>query len=302
MFRSLLKQDIKSLRVFMFVAECQGVTAAQSRLNMSQSSISMHLIHLETRLGFTLCKRGRSGFGLTLQGEEVYAASQLLFEAAERFNQKVQSIKGSIVGELSIVMVDHLPINFRVAVTKTIACLYKQSPNLSIRMDIRSPQEVETAVATEEYDLGVGYFGRPLKNLTYEQILVEEQMAFCHQTHPCFDRIPTIGELENEASWVRRGYLISSDLLPINPQNVTAVAYQMEAVLHFILAGTHLGYLPVDYAQKWVDQGEFKALLPDQTRYFVTHHLVSNNQSSELKTLFVRQLKEEYAKCWNAPK
>lgn len=302
MFRSLLKQDIKSLRVFLQVADCQGITAAQARLNMSQPSISMHLGSLESRLGFILCKRGRSGFELTEQGKEVYLASQHLFDAVEHFNRQVQSIKGNMVGELSIVIVDHLPINFSIAFANTIAYLYQQSPDLLIRLDVRSPQEIEAAIATGSYDLGMGYFGRPLKNLNYEQILVEEQAVFCHRSHPYFNQTPSVEELENEANWVRRGYVTSSDLLPIHPKNFTATAYQMEAVAHFILAGTHLGYLPIDFAQKWVDQGEFKILLQNQTHYFVTHHLVSRQQHDELRTLFTSQLKVEYAQCWNAPK
>lgn len=300
MFRSLLKQDIKSLRVFMLVADCQGVSAAQSRLNMSQSSISTHLSHLEARLGFVLCKRGRSGFELTEQGKEVYTASQNLFQAAEQFNRQVQSIKGDMVGELRIAIVDQLPANFSVAFSRTIKHLYEQSPDLCVHLDIRSPQEIETMISTGDCDLGVGYFARPIKNLNYEQILVEEQVAYCHRSHPYFSQIPKIEDLENKASWVRRGYLISDDLLPIKPQKSTAVAYHMEAIAYFILAGTHLGYLPVDYATKWVDQGEFKALLPEQTRYFVTHHLVSSKQNTELKSLFINQLKDEYARCWNA--
>lgn len=302
MFRSLLKQDIKSLRVFMLVADCQGITAAQSRLNMSQSSISTHLSHLEARLGFVLCKRGRSGFELTEQGKDVYQASQSLFQAAEHFNRQVQTIKGSMVGELRIAIVDQLPTNFSIAFSRTISHLYEQSPDLLVHLDIRAPQEIETAIATGDCDLGVGYFAKPIKNLNYEQILVEEQVVFCHHSHPYFSQTPSFEDLQTKAAWVKRGYLISDDLLPIKAQKSTAVAYHMEAIAHFILAGTHLGYLPVDYAQKWVDQGEFKALLPEQTRYFVTHHLVSGKQDTELKTLFVNQLKKEYAKCWNATK
>lgn len=68
MLHTLIKHDLKALQAFVAIVECQGVTAAQKRLNMSQSAISMHLAHLEESLGVILCRRGRSGFGLTKAG------------------------------------------------------------------------------------------------------------------------------------------------------------------------------------------------------------------------------------------
>ena len=42
---------------------------------------------------------------------------------------------------------------------------------LRLAVDIRSPQEIETAVATNQMDLGMGYFANPLKNLRYQPML-----------------------------------------------------------------------------------------------------------------------------------
>ncbi|MCO6515269.1 MAG: LysR family transcriptional regulator, partial [Snodgrassella sp.] len=59
MLHTLIKHDLKALQAFVAIVECQGVTAAQKRLNMSQSAISTHLAHLEESLGVILCRRGR---------------------------------------------------------------------------------------------------------------------------------------------------------------------------------------------------------------------------------------------------
>ena len=51
--------DIRLLRIFRVVAEAGGVSAAELELNIGRSTISRHLKDLETRLGVTLCRRGR---------------------------------------------------------------------------------------------------------------------------------------------------------------------------------------------------------------------------------------------------
>ena len=53
--------DMRLLRVFKSVVDCGGMAAAELELNIGISTISKHVKDLETRLGLTLCHRGRSG-------------------------------------------------------------------------------------------------------------------------------------------------------------------------------------------------------------------------------------------------
>ena len=61
--------DLRLLRVFRSVVECGGMAAAELELNIATSTISRHIKDLETRLGLTLCRRGRGGFALTPEGQ-----------------------------------------------------------------------------------------------------------------------------------------------------------------------------------------------------------------------------------------
>ena len=77
--RALLGQlgdaDLRLLRVFKSVVDCGGMAAAELDLNIALSTISRHVRDLETRLGLVLCRRGRGGFALTPEGEQVYQAA-----------------------------------------------------------------------------------------------------------------------------------------------------------------------------------------------------------------------------------
>ena len=68
----LSDMDLRLLQVFKSVAECGGMAAAELELNIGTSTVSRHMKDLETRLGLTLCRRGRAGFALTAEGQRVY--------------------------------------------------------------------------------------------------------------------------------------------------------------------------------------------------------------------------------------
>ena len=72
---TLTDTDLRLLRVFRAVAACGGFAAAELELNINRSTISRHIKDLEGRLGVTLCRRGRGGFALTAEGEQVLASA-----------------------------------------------------------------------------------------------------------------------------------------------------------------------------------------------------------------------------------
>lgn len=100
--------DIRLLRVFVAVAQAKGITAAQITLGLSQSAISTHLSTLETRLGYSLCLRGRSGFSLTEKGVSVLEAAQHLLSSFRDFSSLTQSLKGRLGGTINFAIVDSL--------------------------------------------------------------------------------------------------------------------------------------------------------------------------------------------------
>ena len=79
--RRLSDVDLRLLRIFSTIVDCNGFRNAQIALNMAQSTLSKHLTTLDARLGSRLCERGRGGFRLTLEGEETYRAAQDLMRA-----------------------------------------------------------------------------------------------------------------------------------------------------------------------------------------------------------------------------
>lgn len=63
--------DLTALRSFVTVADTGKVTAAATRLNLTQSAVSMQLKRLEDMLGQPLLDRAGRGVALTSQGEQL---------------------------------------------------------------------------------------------------------------------------------------------------------------------------------------------------------------------------------------
>ena len=98
--------DLRLLRIFTTIVDCNGFRNAQLALNMAQSTLSTHLTTLEARLGSRLCDRGRGGFRLTLEGEETYRAAQDLFRSIEGFGSRMKRVHGREEARLRLGVID----------------------------------------------------------------------------------------------------------------------------------------------------------------------------------------------------
>ncbi len=113
--------DLRLLRVFAAVVRHRGFAAAQDELGISASTISIHIRQLEDRLDVRLCERGRKGFQLTEQGQAIYDAALKLFRSLENFRGAVGSVRGQLIGELHLGVVDAVR-NKYIAKTGTSYC------------------------------------------------------------------------------------------------------------------------------------------------------------------------------------
>jgi len=277
MLDELIKIDIKTLRSFMAIVECQGVTAAQSRLNVTPSVISGHLAHLEDRLEMTLCHRGRAGFKLTEDGIAVYEACLSFTEAVSSFQhqlhyiRQLDSVRG---GHIRLCLIDQMPKFFYDALRQCLAASYSKNPLIHFSIDVQSPESMLEKLLSNESDIGVGYFGSFPPLLTFKHAFVEQQVVCCGREHILFHESEglTFKTLEQNYPWIKRGYITEHSINHIRPKTLSATTYHMEATAQLILAGHHVGYLPNDLAKRYERMGLMKILLPDEASYEVSHH------------------------------
>ncbi|SDJ82053.1 DNA-binding transcriptional regulator, LysR family [Pseudomonas delhiensis] len=277
MLGNLSDIDLRLLRTFCAIVEAGGFTAAQVRLNTSLSRLSVLVRDLELRLGYSLCRRGSSGFQLTEEGQELYDAAQGLFVDIERFREQVTGLGGRDRETLYLGCVDGVVGQHCWPLPLAIRLFRQGNPGVRLNLHTQRPDELENAVLEERLQLAIGAFHHRLSGLRYQLLFSEEQNLYCAPGHPFFARADDEPDLEAicAADYVGRGYMAESRRPHGLEFNRTTTAYSMEAIANLVFSGTFIGYLPTPYAAAWAAEGRLRAIRPAQLAYHSEFHCVT---------------------------
>lgn len=261
--------DIKLLRVFMKVVECGGFAGAQAELNISAPTLSTQMATLESRLGMRLCDRGRIGFRLTDKGRRVYAAAQRLETALNEYRADVGALRGRLVGDLHLGIVDSTVTNPRMRVSEALAAFCRRDHAVHVTVHVAEPAVIEKRLLDGSLHVGVSAFYHHAPGLVYRPLFDEAHSLYCGRGSPLFDRAPSaLSEDEvRQQPYVARGYLINRTAGPTMGMNAAATAFDMEATLTLLRSGAFIGHLPDHYADPWVERGELRPVMPEAFRF-----------------------------------
>ena len=262
--------DLRLLRVFRAVVACGGFAAAELELNINRSTISRHIKDLEIRLGVTLCRRGRAGFALTSEGEQVYASAQKMMGAMEDFQHEVDELHQRLTGSLTIAIFDKTATNPQCHINQAFARFDDQAPEVQPEIHVEPINAIERGVMEGRYHLGIIPNHRPSTSLDYYKLFDEQMYLYCAAGHPLFNARPA----DLTAAGVRKSKYVGIGYHSPNMeitrqlgQQRHATAYDQEAVAHLVLSGKYLGYLPEHYAEGFVSKDVMRPLLPDIFQY-----------------------------------
>lgn len=271
--RSVSDFDLRLLRIFKTVADCGGLSAAQSILDMNLSTISVHISNLEKRVGFKVCQRGRSGFKLTPGGMELYASAEQLFRSVGTFRESVGYLKQKLSGELSIGIIDGLISDRQFLITESIGYVKSKSDDIFIRLEVMPPNQLGHRLEEGFIDIGVGPCDLSSMSIKSDVLYEEDLCLHCARGHVLFDTDTQESHLLRSGKTfdcVSRGYLRES-LQPryIAALRTAAVVHSMEAAAMLILSGHYIGFLPEHFASRWKQAGELVPVLPHMTSHKV---------------------------------
>ena len=262
--------DLRLLRVFRAVVQCGGFSAAELELNINRSTISRHIKDLETRLGVTLCRRGRSGFALTPEGERVFASAAKITGAMEEFQHDVDDLHQRLTGPLSIAIFDKTASNPACHIYRAFAAFDEQAPEVRPDIHVEPINAIERGVMEGRFQLGVIPNHRPSASLDYYPLFEEQMLLYCAEGHPLFGAAADAitADAVRQSRYVGIGYhspnMENTHLLGLQRH---ATAHDQEAVAHLVLSGRYVGFLPEHYAEGFVERGMMQPLLPQLYQY-----------------------------------
>lgn len=267
--------DLRLLRVFAAVVKHRGFAAAQVELNISQSTISNHITALEQRMGMRLCQRGRTGFKLTDKGEQVYGAVVGLLQCIDDFSAGAASLRRELAGKIRLGLVDSVATDPNCRISETFAA-FNHRPNAVVFEVVQgTPQSLQVKVLADELDFAVGSFPNQVQGLNFEFLYSESHSLYCARGHRLFDATHIEPDSVMREPTAGRTYWRSSHHNNKTFVNTKATAHGIEPQLILILSGSYIGFLPDHLAQRWVDGGSLRRILPDRFRHVVNFHLIT---------------------------
>jgi DNA-binding transcriptional LysR family regulator len=230
MLHTVSDLDLRLLRVFLAIVDAGGVSAAQASLGVGQSTLSSQLSTLETRLGFSLCERGRGGFRLTAKGRRFVDMARTALQGLEGFSAQARNMHRQLVGSLAIGLIGNAPMEYNALMGRAIQRFRRRDEAVRLSVLLRGPRELEEMLLRDELQVAVGYFLHRAPALEYTLLFSERQVAYCSASHPFAARAGRIGAQEaGEADWTWRTYPLPQAPLTGRPRNVTSEADNMEA-------------------------------------------------------------------------
>lgn len=277
--------EISQLRVFRAVVTNGGFSSAQSELGLSRSTISGKMTDLETRLGLSLCRRGRGGFSLTVEGQRIFEQTEDLFSALENFRKQAGELRGQITGLFRLGVVDQLADHPDCHLDKALAAFGKTAPDVHIKIFVLPPNQIEQALLSGQIEAAITPSAGHQAAIKSNTIFRENVFLYCGDKHPFFTEDDSHISLNKIADtpYAQRDYYSTMPYYTVFSRPASASAPQMEGLLHLILTGRYIGFLPSHLADPWVAKNRVKRIKADLMSFSTTINLAYTEQALSLR-------------------
>ncbi len=142
------------LRYLDEVARQGSIRKAASLLNVSSTSVNRKIINIEERLGIRLFERSPEGVELTAAGKIVLEHCRKTLYDFDRVKTIIDDIRDLRTGHLSIQTLDSITFGVLPQVLEQFIDKY---PSISLAVTTAKPDEIESAVAAGETDIGISF-------------------------------------------------------------------------------------------------------------------------------------------------
>lgn len=262
--------DLRLLRVFKAVADCGGMAAAELELDIDISTISRHMKDLEERLGLVLCRRGRSGFDLTPEGQKVYGAAEQLLSATDAFRNSLHDIHLRMGGDLHVALFEKTASNPQAHIAEAIAQFRRDAPQVKLHLHVDNISMIERGVMDGRFQLAVVPEHRRSDSLAYDDLFGERMLLYAGTLHPWF----RTHRQARDWSDLRGQHLAglgyhSPNLMLAHARQLErhASASDQEGVATLVLSGCFVGFLPDHYAESFVRAGRMRPVTQEILNY-----------------------------------
>lgn len=277
--------DWNLLRTFMVIVQEGSITAAASKLLLTQPAVSLALKRLEQQLGRRLIERGGGRFRVTEAGETIYNEVVDIYGTISRFGILVRDIREEIAGHVRILMASRIQTAIFDRVLKEF---HERHPLVTFRIDVMPSADIQLAIQQKIGTLGVCLMREPSPGLKSEVLIHQTYRLYCGRSHHLYGRSNLdVAELRKEDFVSFTSDQLDGALSPVAvfraregfAGRIVGSSANLEEVRRMIVCGLGIGPLPEHIAQRDVDDGELWELPPYEGVAPVDIHFIWNDQA-----------------------
>ena len=173
--------DLGDLRAFIAVAELASFRAAAETIHLSQPALSRRIDKLEDALGVRLFDRDTRNVELTAVGRDFARKARSLLDDLEEILLGVRDVAANRWGQVTLACIPSTVHYFLPAVLREYR---ERFPRIRVRIIDDSANDVLSAVAHGEAEIGLDMTGSDEPTLEFEPLLTEPFVAACRFDHP----------------------------------------------------------------------------------------------------------------------
>ncbi|WP_068677465.1 LysR family transcriptional regulator [Oceanobacillus sp. Castelsardo] len=161
--------DLKQLRYFIAIAEEKNLTAAATRLHMSQPPLSIQLKQLEEELGVQLFERSGRSMELTDKGHVLYKRALHLVNSVEEIKSEIQETEEGKKGILAV-GINTLSLS---GISEVLQSFHKKYPLVSLKIVQNDSFYLAEMVKTRAIEMAFVRLPLEHRGLTYHHLMNE---------------------------------------------------------------------------------------------------------------------------------
>lgn len=170
--------DWEKAKSFYYVAKCGSFAAAARFLNISQSSLSRHVIYLEEHLGSPLFLRHSAGIKLTRKGEELFEIVETTFIRLKQFTQHQHAQIGK--GKKRKIRIATTHADAAYIISEYILDYNKDHPEFTFEI-IANDQLID--IALNDVDIAIRPYDSKAQGVQQEQLFTLEKKLYASQEY-----------------------------------------------------------------------------------------------------------------------
>lgn len=262
-----------SHEVFIEVASHLSFSKAAKTLYISQPAISRHIKTLEERYNFALFERYGNNIRLTAVGEKLFSYLSEAKQIQRKIEFDISSLNAQRAAKGNLKLGASTTVSLYI-IPQLLSQFLKTFANVHAQVVNRNTENIITALANKQIDLGIVEVERKLNTFQYEYFTSDKVIPVCSPFNPIAKQDTLfLKELIKQPIALREngsGTLsaIARELhksnIAVSQLNTKVKLGGTEALKNYILADFSIGFLPQKSVIKELAKGELVELhIPD---------------------------------------